>query len=117
MNYISILLLYILFLSKYDIDRIRLCDAVPLKLKDATRYNKGRIGLVNVFSPKILKCARCNSGMIIISKAKNEKCIKCKSYNDGLGCTNTFGYPYDDMEKSFFSKALAIVDFPDPKNI
>ena len=83
-------------------------DDAQIKLKDATRYNRGRIGLVNVFSPKILKCARCNSGMIIISKAKNEKWVKCKSYNDGTGCDNTFGYPYDDMEKSFFSNVKEI---------
>jgi hypothetical protein len=79
-----------------------------VKLKDATRYNKGRIGLVNIFSPQILKCARCNSGMIIISKAKNEKWVKCKSYNDGLGCDNTFGYPYNEMEKSFFANVKEI---------
>jgi hypothetical protein len=79
-----------------------------VKLKDAARYNKGRIGLVNIFSPQILKCARCNSGMIIISKAKNEKWVKCKSYNDGLGCDNTFGYPYNEMEKSFFANVKEI---------
>ena len=85
-----------------------LFDNAQIKLKDATRYNKGRIGLVNVFSPQILKCARCNSGMIIVSKAKNEKWVKCKSYNDGLGCDNAFGYPYDEMEKSFFDNVKEI---------
>ena len=98
-----------------------LFDNAQIKLKDATRYNKGRIGLVNVFSPQILKCARCNSGMIIVSKAKNEKWVKCKSYNDGTGCDNTFGYPYQDMEKSFvdnvkeidFSKAFDENNFND----
>jgi hypothetical protein len=85
-----------------------LFDDAQVKLKDATRYNKGRIGLVNIFSPQILKCARCNSGMIIISKAKNEKWVKCKSYNDGLGCDNTFGYPYNEMEKSFFANVKEI---------
>jgi hypothetical protein len=46
--------------------------------------------------------------MIIISKAKNEKWVKCKSYNDGLGCDNTFGYPYNEMEKSFFANVKEI---------
>ena len=83
-------------------------EEAQIKLKDSTRYNKGRIGLVNVFSPQILRCARCNNGMIIVSKAKNEKWVKCKSYNDGLGCDNSFGYPYDEMEKSFFSNVKEI---------
>ena len=83
-------------------------DEAQIKLKDSTRYNKGRIGLVNVFSPQILRCARCNNGMYIVSKAKNEKWVKCKSYTDGLGCDNSFGYPYDEMEKSFFSNVKEI---------
>jgi len=85
-----------------------LFEEAQIKLKDSARYNKGRIGAVNVFSPQILKCARCESGMIIVTKAKNEKWIKCKKYNDGMGCDNSYGYPYDEMEKSFFSNVKEI---------